>query len=158
MVKDRRRRLERRVMAESDRLCACGCGRRTMVAQVTDRGKGWVKGEGKRFLKGHYGGGGGRLVSPPTADRFVVEDRGFETPCWVWAGRLDHHGYGKMVRGGKYLKAHRVSFEQRVGPIPAGYDVHHRCEVKECVRPEHLLALTPDEHGKLHEEARRAAC
>lgn len=157
MAKDRRRsRPERRLKVLSGALCECGCGEQTFVAMVTDASKGWVKGRPKRFRKGHAGGA--RESSAPVADRYVVEDRSFETSCWVWLGRADHYGYGRLVRGGRYFGAHRVSYIQRVGPIPAGYELHHRCEVKLCVNPAHLVPLTPEEHGKLHEEARRAAC
>jgi hypothetical protein len=157
---DRRVRSERRVRVLSDRLCACGCGERTLVAMVTDRSKGWVKGEGKRFVRGHRARavGGlrvrGRLR---VAVRWVEEDRGFETPCWIWQLGVDTHGYGK-VRGER-LKAHRVAYEDAVGPIPAGHEVHHRCEQKTCVRPGHLQPLTPEAHGQLHGEVwRHAAC
>ena len=89
------------------------------------------------------------------ADRWRVEDRGFESPCWVWQLHVDKRGYPRVTRGGVKLKAHRVAFEDAFGSVPAGHDVHHRCGVKLCVNPEHLEALTPVAHGLLH--AGRAA-
>ena len=37
------------------------------------------------------------------------------------------------------LKAHRVSWEMAHGPIPAGFEVCHKCDVPLCVRPDHLF-------------------
>lgn len=155
MGRDRRcGRPERRVRVLSDRLCECGCGERTLVAMVTDRLKGWVKGEGKRFVYGHairVSGIASRGVRPARKDvRWAEEDRGFESPCWVWQLAADVHGYGKVSRGGQRLKAHRLAYEDAYGSIPIGHDVHHRCEVKLCVNPAHLQALTPVAHGRLH--------
>lgn len=32
------------------------------------------------------------------------------------------------------------------GKIPDGYHVHHLCNVRDCVNPKHLIAVTPTEH------------
>jgi hypothetical protein len=34
-------------------LCECGCGRRTKVAPQTWRAVGWIKGQARRFVRGH---------------------------------------------------------------------------------------------------------
>ena len=34
-------------------LCQCGCGRKTRLAPITDRSKGYVKGQPLRFVNGH---------------------------------------------------------------------------------------------------------
>jgi hypothetical protein len=102
-----------------------------------------------RYFPGHR-----PVERPLVADRWVEEDRGFESPCWVWQGAPDGYGYGRIVRKGRYWGAHRVSYLQRVGPIPKGYELHHRCEVKLCVNPAHLLALTPEEHQAVHDASR----
>jgi hypothetical protein len=46
--------------------------------------------------------------------------------------------------------AHRFAYEQLVGPVPARYILHHTCEVRRCVNPEHLEPLTRGEHAKRH--------
>lgn len=81
---------------------------------------------------------------------YVEEDRGYETPCWVWQRAKCAGGkYGNMTRGGKNVLAHRWFYEQRRGPIPAGKQLHHRCEVSLCVNPDHVEPLTPTEHNRV---------
>lgn len=46
--------------------------------------------------------------------------------------------------------AHRFFYETLVGPIDEGLELHHRCEVKSCVNPNHLVPLTHDEHIGVH--------
>jgi hypothetical protein len=60
------------------------------------------------------------------------------TDCWIWMGRLDHHGYGQMSVKDGMVRAHRVSFELHNGPIPDGMKVRHTCDNQRCVRPTHL--------------------
>lgn len=67
--------------------------------------------------------------------------------CWLWTGGTRGHGYGQMHHswnGGakKNIAAHRASWEIHNGPIPAGLQVLHRCDVPLCVNPEHLFLGT----------------
>lgn len=63
--------------------------------------------------------------------------------CWLWkAGRFVGPGYGAVKRNGKQLRAHRVSWETRFGPVPAGRFVCHSCDTPSCVRPDHLFLGT----------------
>lgn len=63
--------------------------------------------------------------------------------CWLWArARLAVTGYGAAWRDGRVVGAHRVAYEDAIGPIPAGLDVMHSCDVRHCVRPDHLRAGT----------------
>lgn len=58
--------------------------------------------------------------------------------CWLWTGAPLSSGYGRIRVGGKTLRAHRVSYALYVGEIPDGLCVLHACDVRLCVRPDHL--------------------
>jgi hypothetical protein len=46
------------------------------------------------------------------------------------------------------MQAHRIAYELVKGPIPDGRHVHHTCENKPCCNPNHLVVLTPQQHGR----------
>lgn len=81
----------------------------------------------------------------------VIENKGFETECWIWLGSVNSRGYGirGTKHGGLYL-VHRAIYETCRGPIPAGDHVHHRCEQKRCVNPAHLEVASALEHSRKH--------
>jgi hypothetical protein len=62
--------------------------------------------------------------------------------CWLWAGCCNVDGYGRFRRTGqrKTAQAHRFAYEVQHGPIPAGEEVMHRCDMPACVNPDHLVA------------------
>jgi hypothetical protein len=68
--------------------------------------------------------------------------------CWWWTGALNrrtHNGYGqiKIRIDGKAITflAHRVAYEEWIGPIPEGMTVDHTCEVSYCINPGHFQLL-----------------
>lgn len=66
-----------------------------------------------------------------------------ESGCWIWDSEVNKsHGYGMFLLNGKYVRAHRVSYELFKGPIPKGLHIDHLCRVKCCVNPDHLEAVT----------------
>jgi hypothetical protein len=76
---------------------------------------------------------------------FAVEDRGQEPPWWVWQ-RTISSGYAQRKVNYKTVYAHRSYYEQAVGLIPEGKELHHHCNVADSVRPEHLEPVTHQEN------------
>lgn len=76
--------------------------------------------------------------------------------CWNWQGTIDSKGYGRLDRGGRPQKAHRVAHELIIGPIRADLTIDHLCRNKRCVNPAHLEPVTVSENSRrYHESARR---
>lgn len=86
--------------------------------------------------------------SPKTPHLFVVEDRGYETPCHVWTRAVGSHGYGSIKIRGKVVLAHRHYYEAARGPIPNGKIIDHLCRVPLCVNPDHLDVVTVAENTR----------
>lgn len=67
--------------------------------------------------------------------------------CWLWTYQLDTKGYGVIgVPGRQSYRAHRLSYEVFVGPIPEGLQLDHLCSVRACVNPDHLEPVTHQEN------------
>jgi hypothetical protein len=59
--------------------------------------------------------------------------------CWLWGRSWNVDGYGIINIRRKLIRAHRVSWELYVGPIPDGLHVLHKCDTPPCVNPAHLF-------------------
>jgi hypothetical protein len=81
-----------------------------------------------------------------THGRYIVEDRGFVSPCWIWQGGTQRQGYGRMRVDGRIVAAHRHYYEETHGPIDHGLTIDHLCRVPSCVNPEHLEPVTLTEN------------
>lgn len=74
-------------------------------------------------------------------DRFWAKVDKTDT-CWLWtAGRSQGYGDFRFMPGRSHL-AHRLAYEELVGPIPAGLTLDHLCRVRHCINPAHLEPVT----------------
>lgn len=70
-------------------------------------------------------------------------------PCWLYRGKLDKYGYGRFMvtlpkeprskQRQKNKLAHRCAWEQEKGPLPPGVLLLHKCDVRQCCRPDHMF-------------------
>ena len=77
----------------------------------------------------------------PAEDRFWERVQKTAT-CWLWFGLVNGKGYGLFSLRNNHVRAHRFSWALHHGPIPEGLLVCHRCDVPNCVNPEHLFLGT----------------
>jgi len=95
------------------------------------------------------------------ADRFQAQlSEKNEQGCILWKGYLSN-GYGKIKegpRGSRSIHAHRVAWMLAYGPIPSGKSVLHRCDVRNCVNPEHLFLGSHQDNMTDMVRKKRQAC
>lgn len=93
------------------------------------------------------------------ASRLLSEDLRTHngTPCWIWSGSRVN-GYGKICRGGKKHRLHRLVYELFAGPIPDGLELDHLCRRRACCNPAHLEPVTRLENVRRGEKPARTIC
>lgn len=78
--------------------------------------------------------------------------------CLLWTGPVYRKtGYGAIKSRTMKLHttAHRLAWALRHGPIPDGLCVLHRCDVRRCIRDEHLfLGTIADNQRDMSEKGR----
>lgn len=101
--------------------------------------------------------GANRFSAKPWPERFWAKVNRTDG-CWLWTAASTGRGYGVIQREGRARVAHRVAWELTNGPIPEGLMVRHRCDVRLCVRPDHLeLGEHADNMADMRVRGRAAA-
>ena len=70
-----------------------------------------------------------------------------ENGCWIWFKNKDRGGYGMMSVGNKTCRAHRISYEAHIGPIPKDRILCHSCDTPSCINPHHLRVGTAKDNA-----------
>lgn len=76
------------------------------------------------------------------AERFWPKVMLGESGCWLWTASVSTAGYGQFWTGRRIAAAHRIAYEEFVGPIPEGLQLDHLCRNRGCVNPAHLEPVT----------------
>jgi hypothetical protein len=76
--------------------------------------------------------------------RIIVDENG----CWIYQGATRKKGmpYGWVAYKKTQMNAHRASWIHSNGEIPEGLNVCHKCDVPQCINPEHLFLGTQKEN------------
>lgn len=65
-----------------------------------------------------------------------------ENGCWIWInGRTE--GYATLSYKNKTYRVSRLIYAKFFGKIPDGHWVCHKCDVSNCINPDHLFAGPP---------------
>ncbi len=62
--------------------------------------------------------------------------------CWLWTACTNIDGYGIVQINGIAMRAHRVMYAIAIGVVPDDLLVMHKCDVRRCCNPDHLLLGT----------------
>ena len=73
---------------------------------------------------------------------FEIDENG----CFICTSHARNKGYPLSWFDGKKVRLSRFIYEQMHGEIPEGHVIRHKCDVRECINPEHLETGTQKEN------------
>lgn len=110
--------------------------------------------KGFRFSRIMQKGFGRKEV--PIDERLAKHSRQAESGCIEWTGSKNEDGYGSVGYRGAVWLAHRLVWTLRMGDIPAGMCVLHRCDNPCCININHLwLGTHSDNMADMANKGRR---
>lgn len=78
-------------------------------------------------------------------------------PCLLWRKATNSRGYPVIWARGRTMYAHRLMYENKIGPIPKGFSVGRLPGCPPiCIRPEHLVLVEQTEQRRAAGKARWA--
>ena len=104
--------------------CECGCGQPTRISEVTERAKGWVKGEPRRYVLGHWARG----KTGPQAPHWGGELA--ESICQCGCAQVIPPKPWHRQRKPIYIRGHQPASPPPRVSVPA--DVQARTGICEC--------------------------
>jgi hypothetical protein len=116
--------------------------------------KGLCKKHYRRLLAGGDPHAPGRSPEERLKAKLAPQDP--VTGCIEWTGTRNR-GYGYIRRDGKTIRAHRLAYELKHGPIPKGLYVCHRCDNRSCCNTDHhFLGTNADNMADRNAKGRQA--
>jgi hypothetical protein len=76
--------------------------------------------------------------------------------CTIWQGSRNSSGYPTRRKGARVVLVTREVLAGALGrPIRAGYEAAHRCHVRACINPAHLVETTHRANCRMRNPNRR---
>ncbi len=87
------------------------------------------------------------MKNQPVLERFFDKvDLDESTGCWNFTSSIGKSNNGRFYYNHKCMEAYRIGYLLMGGEIPDKFHLHHICENRLCVNPEHLIPVTSAEH------------